>query len=311
MLLLVAAAALVGPPGTARDATFANHQATRGRSAVESVEKTCCLQGVAAEHDGLDDDALTLGVQHTAGPPPTPTGTSTPNHVPRTMEDTTSNKITVDKMTSYKTTSALTCDYLQDEVGRCGASGGGPPPTAGTCRGGRSAGTRAKNAKAGTNGTTTTLQHTRVSPMSCPVEQILDHIFEGHAPACARVALVASAVDTTQNAAPAPESVQVIATKSTAGTEAAAATAPVVSLGDLDLVSKRLSALRRLHYASNQNLLNKSVTIQVTINNKIVGQDGSALLPSVKDDDKEAVSLYRISWLHSYGAYDRAYTPRT
>ena len=69
VLLLVAAAALLGPTGTAPDATFANHQATRGRSAVESVEKTCCLQG--AKHDV--NDVLTLGVhtgvQHTAGPP--------------------------------------------------------------------------------------------------------------------------------------------------------------------------------------------------------------------------------------------------
>ena len=140
LMLLLIAAALVGASGTAPAATFSGHRAKRGPSAVESVEKTRCLQGQgAAEHDGADDVG-TLGVQHTDGPPPTPTGTSTPNHVPRTVEGTTSNKIAVDKMTSNKT-------FYKTMMRWRGESAGGPPPTGGMCWVvGRSADAPAKNA---------------------------------------------------------------------------------------------------------------------------------------------------------------------
>jgi hypothetical protein len=284
MLLLIAAAALVKPP----DVTFASHQAPRGRSAVESVEKlekTCCLH---SKHDGGPDDALTLGVQHNAGPPPTPNGTSTPNHVPRTMEDTTSNKFTVYKNTSYKTT------YYKTSCA-AGASASGHHPTGGTCRTGRSANAPAKNAEAEAATTTTTLQHTRVCPVSCPGEPTEMNnliLFEGHhAPACG------ASIDTIQNAAQTPEpprSVLVIPTKTTAGTGVAAATVdrpPGAPLDTPDPVSKRLSALRHIR-TSRQDPLH-SVTIQVTINHttKIVGQGGSTLLLSARDDNKEDVSL--------------------
>ena len=290
VFLLIAAAALVGASGTAPDLTFAGHQATCGRSAaVESVEKTLktCLQD-ATEHDGVDDVG-TLGDQHTARPLPTPTD-STPNRVPRTAEDMTSIKITkiaADKTTCYKTR-------------RDGASAGGPLPTVGTCRVGRSAGpgtlAETAEAEADTNAktTTTTLQKPRMCPVSCSGEPTENLVFEGHAPTC--VASVAPAVDTTQNAAQTPESpplVQAIHTKTTAGTGAATATVNRVPRAPLDNVRKRLSALRRLH-ASHQDPL-PSVTIQVTINQtaKIVGQGGSTLLLKARDGFKEGVSLVR------------------
>ena len=286
LFLLIAAAALVGASGTAPDASPTGHQATRsriGRSAVESIEKTCCLQQGAAAEEELNVGIH--GVKHTAGPPPTPTGTFTPNHV----EDMTSIKITAAKMTSYDTCSTTwTCNYHQS---CCGPH---PAPTVGTSRTciGRSADAPATNAKA--EAKTTALQHPRVCPISCPGEPTENLIFEGHASACAHVALVASAVDTIQDAAQTPEpprSVLVIPTKTTAGT-ATGGRPPGVPL-DMsipDPVVKRFSALRRLD-TSHQDPLN-SVTIQVTINHttKIVGQGGSALLPSARDDDKEDVS---------------------
>ena len=119
-------------------------------------------------------------------------------------------------------------------------------------------------------------------------------LLEDHGPTCVAPNW---AVDTTQNATQTPEpspSVQVIPTKTTAGTGAATATVncPLgVPLDDLlDPVLKRLSALQRLH-ASHQSLLH-SVAIQVTINHtaKIVGQGGSTLLLSARDDDKKDVS---------------------
>ena len=134
----------------------------------------------------------------------------------------------------------------------------------------------------------------------CPVSRNgEENHFDGqqHAPSCVHVA-PNWAVDTIQNTAQTPEpspSVQVIPTKTTAGTGAATATVNcplgVPLLDDLlDPMLKRLSALQRLH-ASHQSLLH-SVAIQVTINHtaKIVGQGGSKLLLSARDDDNEDVS---------------------
>ena len=44
--LLVADAALVGPPVAAPTATFADDQATRGLRTLESAEKTCLYDGL-------------------------------------------------------------------------------------------------------------------------------------------------------------------------------------------------------------------------------------------------------------------------
>ena len=137
--------------------------------------------------------------------------------------------------------------------------------------------------------TTTTLQHTRMCPVSRNGEE--NH-FDGqqHAPSCVAPNW---AVDTIQNATQTPEppiSVQVIPTKTTAGTEATAATVDHPLGATLDNVRKRLSDLRRFH-ASHQDFLH-SVTIQVTINHtaKIVGQGDSTLLLSARGDDKKDVS---------------------
>ena len=154
--LLVADAALVGPPVAAPTATFADYQATRGLRTAESAEKTCLYEGLLllAPHDG-----------HAAGSPLTTRGTPGPQGVPPTAEGTDIADV---KTMSYKTTNEMTLTCC------AGASAGQDPrhPNDGARRVGTSADATAKNAdtEAKTPIKTTTIsQHPRMLSAPAPV----------------------------------------------------------------------------------------------------------------------------------------------
>ena len=153
--LLVADAALVGPPVAAPTATFADDQATRDLRTVESAEKTCLYEGL-------------LLLPHAGGSPLTTRGTTPgPRRVPPTAEGTTKDIADVKTM-SYKTTNEMTLTCC------AGASAGQDPrhPNDGARRVGTSADATAKNAdtEAKTSNKTTTIsQHPRMLSAPAPV----------------------------------------------------------------------------------------------------------------------------------------------
>ena len=135
--LLVADAALVGPPGAAPTTTFADYQEAHGLRTVESVEKTCPYEGLhggAQHYDG-----------YATGSPLTTRGTTSASHrVPPTAEGATKDIADIKTM-PYKTTNEMTPTCC---AGASAAAGQDPPPppNAGACRVCTSAGAAVTNA---------------------------------------------------------------------------------------------------------------------------------------------------------------------
>ena len=163
MTLLVADAALAGPPGAVPTTTFADYQETHGLRTVESAEKTCPYEGLhgGAPHDG-----------YAAGSPLTTRGTTSASHrVPPTAEGATKDIADIKTM-SNKTTNEMTPTCC---AGASAAAGQDPPPppNAGACRVCTSAGPAATNADTEAKApskATTIAQHPLMRPANRPGE---------------------------------------------------------------------------------------------------------------------------------------------
>ena len=275
--LLVADAALVGPPVAAPTATFADDQATRGLRTVESAEKTCLYDG------------LRVLLPHAGGSPLTTRGTTPgPHRVPPTAEGTTKDIADVKTM-SYKTTNEMTLTCC------AGASAGQDPrhPNDGARRVGTSADATARNADTEAKipiETTTIAQHPRMCPAKRPGE-LINHFGEPRVAAPAAL----PGDDTVKDAAETPESTPstpVINTKNTVDLGGAVATGTGGRPPDTLTLSCPLAASPPRHLHTNDQDLPPEDSATTNNTAKNVGQ-GSTLLRSARDNvgKEDEVSL--------------------